>query len=469
MREESDLRELTLKNIAKAVSGRYIEPGQDKSKTGAADLADTEATAVVIDSRKIVPGAVFVATKGERADGHDYIGQVFEQGALGVICERIPEGINGPCIVVEDSFAALKKLAGYYRSVMKNVRIVGIVGSVGKTSTKELVASVLGEKYCVLKTEGNFNNEIGVPLTLLRIRDEHEIAVVEMGISDFGEMSRLGDMVRPNGVVMTNIGPCHLEKLVDLDGVLKAKSEVFDYIDDDGFLALNGEDEKLNTVKGYKNLKVIRFGEHSDVYAKNPVSRGLEGSEFTVCTADGEAFETMVPLPGRHMVMNSLAATAVAEEFGLTEEQIDRGIRAVKPVAGRSNLIRTENCLVVDDCYNANPKSMKAAVGLMSDALGRKVAILGDMFELGEDAATLHAEVGEYAATHGIDKLICVGELSENMYKAAKSAGMEDAAYFKTREELLAKLSETGLERGDTVLVKASHGMGFAEVIKALQ
>lgn len=487
MKKEYKVRNLTLNNIAEAVEGEL------KCESGSSSAAN-ECTAVVIDSRKIEPGALFVATRGERVDGHNFIAQVFEAGALGVICERVPEGISGPCIVVKDSFVALKKLAAYYRKVMCDVKIVGIVGSVGKTSTKELVASVLGEHFCTLKTEGNFNNEIGVPLTLLRLRDEHEAAVVEMGISDFGEMNRLGEMVCPDGVVMTNIGPCHLEKLIDLDGVLRAKSEVFPHIRKGGFLVLNGEDEKLNTVKSFGDLEIMRFGRkvQSDgsaaknagcascaelsVYTDNVKSRGLEGSDMNI-TVDGKCFETSVPLPGGHMVMNSLAATAVGLRFGLSLEEIDRGIRAVKPVAGRSNLIKTDRYLIVDDCYNANPKSMKAAIDLMGDALGRKVAILGDMFELGDDAAALHGEVGEYAATHGIDLLVCVGELSKNMYDRALASGMKsgagtglsgDVRYFATRDELLRNIGQMGLRHGDTILVKASHGMGFDEVILAL-
>ena len=240
------MKNMTLQNIAKVVDGKlYL---QTAKKADSSDILLKEAENIVIDSRLVIPGGIFVAIKGERTDGHSYIDSVIEKGALGVICEKLPDsyenGSSGAFILVEDTLIALKKLAAFYRTQI-NAKIVGIVGSVGKTSTKELVASVLSQKFKTAKTAGNFNNEIGVPLTLFSIDQEHEMAVVEMGISDFGEMDRLGTMVNPDAVVMTNIGPCHLEKLGDLDGVLKAKSEVLKHIKPGGLLILNTDDEKL--------------------------------------------------------------------------------------------------------------------------------------------------------------------------------------------------------------------------------
>ena len=497
---------MTLERMAQAVEGKLVYPdGYKNAESEAQKQCDSSckpedtitAEAVVLDSRKVCPGAVFVATRGERVDGHDYIDQVFEKGALGVICEKAPEVVKGACIVVDDSFAALKKLAKYYREQMDNVKIVGIVGSVGKTSTKELVASVLEQHFCTLKTEGNLNNEIGVPLTILRLRDEHEAAVVEMGINHFGEMDRLGDIVKPDAVVFTNVGPCHLEFLQDLGGVLRAKSEVFKHIRKGGTIFLNAEDEKLNTVRSVEGHGIVRFGKGGDVFAENVENLGLEGSEADIvfpadragykpeqCSldtkvkADGldgleengrQYFHAKVHLPGAHMVLNSLAATAVGLTFGMTTGEICVGIEAAKPVSGRSNLINTGRYLVVDDCYNANPKADCAAIDMMSGAKGRKVAILGDMFELGENTPALHAEVGTYAAGHGIDVLVCVGELSKNMYDAAvKAGGCVKVLYFGTLEELLSEIETIGIENGDTILVKASHGMKFTGLVEAL-
>ncbi len=458
---------MTLDRIAKAVNGRPVYP------EGFLPERTHEAADVVIDSRKAGPGSVFAAVKGERSDGHDYIGQVFEKGALGVICERVPEGVSGACIVVDDTLKALRNLARYYREQMPDVKIVGIVGSVGKTSTKELVASVLEQRFNTLKTEGNLNNEIGVPLTIFRLRDEHEAAVVEMGINHFGEMDRLGEIVKPDAVVFTNVGPCHLEFLQDLDGVLRAKSEVFKHIRRDGTLILNAEDAKLSTVKDAEGLKIVRYGSGGDVYAADVKNLGLLGSEETICFKDSEGaaheFAAKVKLPGTHMVLNSLAATAVGLMFGMDTDAIAAGIEAAEPMSGRSRLIDTGKYLVLDDCYNANPKADCAAIDLMGSAAGRKIAILGDMFELGDDAPALHAEVGKYAASHGIDILVCVGELSKHMYEAAFTyeAGCKVLRY-ETLDELLADAESLGLTAGDTVLVKASHGMNFAKLVNAL-
>ena len=502
------------------------------SDSGVSDSVATErgaidcktVTGVVIDSRKLTAGNLFVATVGERVDGHDFINQVFEKGALGVICERLPEctgsrhddapaqqgddkgsrhdastlheggtgsqhdgalalqGENadygttrgtstlpGPCILVKDSFVALKKLAAYYRRCIWDIRIVGIVGSVGKTSTKEIVASVLSQKYSVLKTEGNFNNEIGVPLTMLSIRDSHEAAVVEMGISDFGEMDRLGEIVCPDIVVMTNIGPCHLEKLGDLSGVLRAKSEVFKHIRPGGLAVLNSEDAQLNTIDAIPQCRIVRYGEGSDIYAEDIINLGLEGSDFTV-RCENDSFGTALTLPGRHQIMNALAATAVGREFGLTSEEISDGISAAKGVSGRGTLVRTDSLLLVDDCYNANPRSMMAAIDMLRDALERRCAILGDMFELGADEESLHAQVGAYAAEQGLDVLVCIGRLSRHMYEAARESGkINQLHYFETKEQFLQYPYHVGFEKGDTVLIKASHGMAFNQITEAMK
>lgn len=461
------MRGMTLSAMALAVKGKiYNEARADFFK---------EATCVVIDSRLIEPDGVFVATKGERVDGHDFINQVFEKGAFAVICEKAPEKPKGPYILVEDSLKALKDLAAYYRAQL-SVKIIGVVGSVGKTSTKEMVASVLSAHYEVLKTEGNFNNEIGVPLTLFRIRDAHEVAVVEMGISDFGEMDRLGEMVKPDAVVFTCIAPVHLEQLIDLDGVLRAKTEVIKHISPTGTIFINSDDEKLIQIKDMDvdGRCVISFGKYNtnyDVYATELKSLGLEGTRFMGNFPDGSHYEMIVPLPGYHMVDNAIAAAAIGFRMGLNLEEIRRGMSNVTALSGRGHLIHTDKYLIVDDCYNASPKSMCAAIDTMQNALSRKVAILGDMFELGEDSDKLHAEVGAYAALHGIDSLICVGSNSKHMYEAARKKEDLEIRYYPNKELLMNALknpSATILKEGDSILIKASHGMGFAEVVNLL-
>lgn len=495
------MRGMTLRNIADACHGTlYL---YDKKAESGTDTA----VSVVIDSRKVEKGGIFVATVGERVDGHSFIPKVWEAGALCVICEKdpvsggyAPDGIKGNYILVESSFTALRDIAEYYRSLL-DITVVGVTGSVGKTSTKEMIASVLSQKFNVQKTQGNFNNEVGVPLSIFSLREEHEVAVLEMGISNFGEMERLSRMAKPDHCVITNIGPCHLEFLGDLDGVLRAKTEIFNNRNKNGAVILNGNDERLRTVTDVSGTKPVFFGScHTedekfaqksddgsfklDIYATDIVSFGLEGTGCMIHTPKGD-FPVRVPLPGIHMVDNALAATAVGLALGMDISAIRDGIAGVEGLSGRSHLIHTSRFLLVDDCYNANPKAMRAAIDLIQNANGRKVAILGDMFELGEDAAAMHASVGEYAKDK-VDVLICCGQLSHNMYEAALS-GAQRTVWYETREELIDAINtemnrnmedidwtsepsreEPLLEMDDTILIKASHGMGFEKIVEML-
>lgn len=464
------MKNLTLKNIAKACNGTLYNyyPEQDKEVSG-----------VVLDSRQVEEGYLFIATKGEKVDGHVFIGQVFAKGAAGVVCEKEPGEGTGTFILVEDSFQALKDIAGFYRENLA-LPVIGITGSVGKTSTKEFVASVLETKYNVLKTAGNFNNEIGLPLTVLKIREEHEAAVLEMGISDFGEMHRLSRIARPNICVLTNIGQCHLENLKSREGILKAKSEIFDFMDEDGAVCLNGDDDMLRTIESVRGRKPVTFGMTAEnmVYGDEIENKGLLGSSANIHMGD-KAFCAEIPLPGEHMVYNALAAASVGSLMGLTEEEIAKGIRSVKPVGGRSNRMQLKDKIVIDDCYNANPVSMCAALDLLSTAPGRKVALLGDMFELGEKEREMHFQVGVYAAKLGIDVIVCIGDLAKDMYegvcegvKEPEATGTGNRAgsyvhYFSQKREFMEKWKDIGKE-GDTVLVKASHGMAFEEIVKML-
>ena len=478
---------LTIQEIADACNGKLVlQECSGNGFEGKVVNSDTCVTSVVLDSRKVEDGGVFVATVGERVDGHKFVTDVFAKGVAVALVQKTPEQVEadqgeavnwGSYILVEDTLQALKEMAEYYRSKL-SAKIVGITGSVGKTSTKEFIAGVLSEKYQVLKTEGNFNNEIGVPLTLLRIRDKHQVAVVEMGISDFGEMHRLSKMAKPDVCVITNIGQCHLENLKTRDGILQAKSEIFDFMAENGEICLNGEDDKLITLTEVKGRKPHFFGmggsEGQEVVATDVVSRGLWGSDAVI-----NGIAVQVPLPGAHMVLNAAAATCVAELFGLTDEEIAAGIAKIIPVNGRNNLIRLPKYTLIDDCYNANPASMKAAIDLLAVADTEKVAILGDMFELGENAGILHAGVGEYASKAGIDRIICVGEESAHMYEAAKKVSdvkplgeRLEVLHFPNRESLLHGLANRGEELvpdGCTVLIKASHGMKFNEVLDFLQ
>ena len=454
------MKNMTLENIAGCLGCKLYQ---------AIGREQTEITGAVLDSRKVEPGYAFFATKGERVDGHSFIPQVAEKGAALVICQEAPT-IDIPYILVEDTFAALKKVAAFYRKQLQ-IPIIGVTGSVGKTSTKEMIAAGLSTKFNVLKTQGNFNNEVGLPLTILSVREEHQAAVVEMGISDFGEMHRLSEIARPDICVITNIGQCHLENLIDRDGILRAKTEIFDYMAKDGYVVLNGDDDKLATVQEVNGRRPWFFGLEEeaegavkkDVFATEIRSKGLFGSDFEM-HLQGEVLEATVPLPGQHMVVNALAAACVGKILGMDHADILAGIASVQATGGRSNIIRLEDKTVIDDCYNANPVSMKSAVDLLMMANGPKCVVLGDMFELGTEERALHREVGQYAALARLDKIIFIGELAREMYEGAmKLRAMPE--YYKDKAAFFAAHKKEDFA-DMTVLVKASHGMHFEEIVE---
>ena len=454
------MKHMTLRAICAACDGTYYGPTDNLSK---------EAAGITIDSRKVENNWLFGATVGERVDGHSFIESCYEKGALCCLGEKPPVSESHSYIQVQSTFQALKDIAEYYRSTLE-IPIVGITGSVGKTSTKEMIASVLSVKFNTLKTAGNFNNEVGLPLTVFNIRGEHEAAVLEMGISDFGEMHRLSKIARPNICVMTNIGQCHLENLGDRDGVLRAKSEIFDFAAEGAKAIVNGDDDKLRTLKSREDLDCTTFGmeKTNDVYARTVENLGLDGLKCNISTPAGD-FSAHIHIPGMRMVYNALAGTCVGLACGLTLKEIKTGIEKAETISGRNHLIHTENYTIMDDCYNANPMSMKASLDVLATALGRKVAILGDMGELGANERALHYTVGEHAAKKNIDLLLCVGTLSEEIAKGAKAKNPSmNACVFTTKEELLEKLPEL-LLKGDSILIKASHFMQFEKIVKALQ
>lgn len=456
------MKNMTLVHIAKACEGEYHGRIEEKL---------IEVKGVVLDSRKVEKDFLFIATRGERVDGHSFIAQVFERGAACVVCEEAPEVEDKPYILVKDSFSALQKIAAFYREQL-SVKVVGITGSVGKTTTKEFIASVLEQKYSVLKTQGNFNNEVGLPLTVLQIRDEHEVAVLEMGINHFGEMDRLGTIAKPDICVMTNIGQCHLEFLGSREGILKAKSEMLAHLQPNGIACVNGDDDMLATIDKVQGREPVTFGisETNTIYATDMESKGLRGTVCRIHTKEG-TLEANIPLPGRHMVYNALAATAVGFALELSKEEIQKGIQAVSSVGGRSHIISGGERVIIDDCYNANPVSMEAAIDLLTLAEDRKVAILGDMGELGDEEVRMHEAIGVYAVEKKIDVLICIGKLSRFMAEAAKKEnGKQETMiyWFETKEEAQEELANLIKEK-DTILVKASHFMGFEDIVKALQ
>ncbi|MFI3237711.1 MAG: UDP-N-acetylmuramoyl-tripeptide--D-alanyl-D-alanine ligase [Lachnospiraceae bacterium] len=460
--------DLTIYEVSECLQSQLIGMSEEHAKL-------KQLTGAVLDSRLVQKGHLFFATKGEKVDGHSFIEKAVKLGASLIVCEKVPE-VAIPYVLVEDSFEALKRVATFYREKL-TIPVVGITGSVGKTSTKEIIAAGLKKRYNVLKTEGNFNNEVGLPLTILRIREEHEIAVLEMGISEFGEMSRLTQIAKPDIAVITNIGQCHLENLEDRDGVARAKTEIFKGLSENGRVVLNGDDDKLAKILRVKGLTPVFFGtgtlEHVklDVKLEAVYSNGIYGSDYTMY-AFGQSYTGTMHLPGEHMVWNTMAAVCVGVLLDMSVNEVLGGVLKVESVGGRSNIIHNKDGIIIDDCYNANPGSMKTAIELLNSAIGVKTAILGDMFELGEFTLDLHAEVGVYAVTHGVHRMICIGELSKRMYEAAKlhigNLSEREVLYFEDKASFFHAYTK-GAFRSDAVLVKASHGMAFEEIVEWLK
>lgn len=452
------MKNMTLEKIAQALGGRFYG-------TEGFDLSDREVQGVVIDNRQVEKGYLFIPIRGARVDGHSFIGEAFAKGALGVLSDHVLEDAAGPYIVVKDTEQALKDLAAYYRGQI-DAYVIGIIGSVGKTSTKEMVASVLGQHFSVLKTQGNFNNEIGLPLTLFRIRPSHQVAVVEMGISDFGEMDRLGAMARPDMVIMTNIGQCHLENLKTRDGILKAKTEVFAHMPASGRVILNGDDDKLQQADTL-GMERHFFGLHGQEFFGSAIAGHVDHVDALLHTPQWER-AVSIPIPGEHNVYNALAATAAGTLLGLSEQEILAGIEHVETIAGRNHFIQAHGMTVIDDCYNANPVSMRASLEVLGHAAGRKVAILGDMGELGENQETLHYQVGQAVVENDIDLLLTAGKLAGQIVRFVQEHGDKTQAIaYADKEALLADLDQH-IKKGDTILIKASHFMNFTEIVKAI-
>ena len=442
---------MTISKAADACGGRIIGAEHDAALGR-----------IVIDSREIMEGDLFAAYKGERTDGHEYIGAALRGGAACCLAERIPSDAGGPMILVDNVQAAIEDISAAYRSEL-TLPIVGVTGSVGKTSAKEMISSVLATRLNVLKTDRNLNNQIGVPMTVSRIEPQHEAAVVEMGISGFGEMRTLARIVCPDIAVFTLIGHAHLEFLHDLEGVLRAKTEMLEYVPDDGCVIMNGDDGLLAGFRCRQRKLTFGTGRDCDVRAEN-ISCSAEYGTECVISAFGRRIRARIPAYGRHLVYAALEGAAVGIEMGLSDEEISRGISNFEIVGRRAAVVKTDMITLIDDCYNANPDSVKSSIDSLVSMPGRHVCVLGDMLELGPAAAELHREVGEYAREKGVDIVLTCGELAESI---AESAG-DISVHFPDRERLLSYLTGN-LRDGDCILVKASRGMHFEIISDALR
>ena len=418
-------------------------------------------SSIVTDSRQAGEGSLFLALRGERTDGHKYIPDVLQKGALAALCEE--RGAAGePRIVVPDTLAAMQQIAAASRKRW-NIPFIGVTGSVGKTTAKEMLAAALSGKYEVFKTPGSMNGQIGIPVSLIGLHGDYDVAVIEMGVSLFGEMTRLTNMVHPDMAVFTNIGDAHLEALGDRPGVLRAKSEILHGMGPNAVIFANGDDALLSRADFKRKTVLFGLGEKNCAVRAADVQQNGESLSCRILAA-GRDFAVTVPAYGTYMIYSVLAAAAVSIELGLSDGEIARGLARYETVGRRSRVVKTGYCTLVDDCYNANPTSDCAAIDSLASLPGRRVCILGDMLEMGGNAPELHRSVGEYAAAHGVDLVITQGELAGYIAEGAGKAGV----HYPDRTALLAALPEL-LHEGDVVLVKASHGAHFEEISEAVK
>jgi UDP-N-acetylmuramoyl-tripeptide--D-alanyl-D-alanine ligase len=423
----------------------------------------------VIDSRRTAPGDLFVALPGEHADGHDYAAEAVSRGATAVLLARDVPGTEAAArFVVEDPLAAMQRLAVAWRDSLRTCEIVGVTGNVGKSTTKLITASVLAQRYRVQVNEANYNNEIGVPLCLLELRPDTERAVIEMGMYTTGEIALLCSWTRPRIGIVLNVGPVHLERAGSLEAIARAKRELPESLPLNGHAILNADDTVVRAMREHTSARVLFFGEAdgADVRASDIVSYGASGFDFTLSVRTDSA-RVHVPLPGAHLVSNVLAAAAagIADSVPFRDvvaalETLETPTRlAVRTLANRVTLL--------DDTYNASPAATIAALNLLAETPGRHLALLGDMLELGELAATEHDRVGAYAA--GVcDALFTVGDLARRISTAAQAAGLAQTQHCETKDEAVEAL-QAELRAGDVLLVKASRALALETVVHTIE
>lgn len=415
------------------------------------------------DSRQMTNGGMYIPLKGERFDGHNFIESAFQTGAQAIISEKDVNYEDKIVIKVKDTYQALKDMASYLRN-HRPVKVVGVTGSVGKTSTRDMVYSVVKQKYKTLKTEGNYNNEIGLPLTILRYHDE-EVLVLEMGMNHLQEMSRLSMIARPDIACITNVGTAHIGELGSRENILKAKLEITDGMKEGSTLIINQDNDMLQTVK-LPHLNVVRVGKgkEASIQASHIVLEETKSSFEVEYQGKKEIIE--VPVQGEHNISNALIAIAVGIELNISLEDIKKGIQEFKLTKNRMDILEKNHKTVIDGTYNASVDSMKSSIDVLANYKKRKVAILADMLELGDYSQQLHEEVGSYVASKGIDILVCVGKEAKYIYQKAKES-MKDVYYFESNQEVIARLDEL-LKEDDVILVKGSHSMNLKEVVEKI-
>jgi UDP-N-acetylmuramoyl-tripeptide--D-alanyl-D-alanine ligase len=449
---------IRLKEIAEAISGEILVRGTTK-----------EFSNVIIDSRKVSQGDIFIAVKGENFDGHKFVKGAIECGAKLCIVhekeryENLDKSVS--IILVKDTKRALLDLASYYISTL-DIKVIGITGSTGKTSTKDLMAAALSKKYRVFKTQGNFNNDIGLPLMIFKLDKTYEVAILEMGMSNLGEIDTLAKVAKPTIGVITNIGTSHLENLKTRENILKAKLEIANNFTKNNVLIINGDNDMLHDYSTDK-YKIVRIGINSDYNFKGcRIIINKDSIEFGIRENGKDGNATIkVPVPGKHNVLNSLLAIAVARELKVTYEEIKEGIQNLKSTSMRLDVISLNDYTIINDAYNASPDSMEAALDVLKQYGGRKIAVLGTMKELGDSSAKAHEQVGAYAKSSGVDLLFTLGEFNQDF---KNGYGSENFMAFDSMEKLIEELKKN-IKSDDVLLVKASRSMKLETIINELQ
>lgn len=452
------MEKVSLEQLVKITEGRLIQKGKTDWVTGAA-----------IDSRKIKKNDLFIPIKGEKVDGHRFIETAAEKGCSTSFTETevldFPEGIN--IVLVESCLEAMKALAKYNRE-RYDIPVIAVTGSSGKTTTKDLIASVLSQKYNTLKTQGNFNNEYGIPQTLFNLQPEHEIAVIEMGMDHLNDIRKSIGEVRPHIGVITNIGTAHIEILKTQDNILAAKKEIFETMGAGDIALLNGDDVYLNKIREDEEpFSVARVGIRGAGLSlkAEQVESSAQGIRFE---ADGEHYH--FAYPGIHNVYNCLTAIWLGRYYQMTHDEIQRGLDAFKPSGNRMDIVKVKAATVINDSYNANPDAMKAALDMLWD-MGkgsRRLAVLGDMLEMGEMSETGHLEIGAYAAEKA-DVLIAVGPESKAYIKGAGASLADERCFWSADAESAGRLLKKLMAPGDVILIKASRGVHLEKTLEMIQ
>ncbi len=471
MKAQLKLKTLLPGEIAGAIGGKLYVYGEER-----------EVTNITYDSRDVSEGSLFCAIKGERVDGHSFIKDVVSSGAAAVLAQSIPDGAESfgdySLILVDDTVDALGRLSGYYRG-FSGAKAVGVTGSVGKTTTKDFIASVLGASFKTMKTQGNHNNEIGFPMTLFGLEPDTEIAVLEMGMSSRGEISFMTRLAKPDVAVITNIGTSHIASLGSRENICAAKMEIAEGMGRDGVLMINADEPLLTEYResvAPSKKEVGIYNKNADYKAVN-IRTNDTSMTFDVLYDGRAAVNVEIPVLGRHNVYNALFAWAVGTSFGMSEQDIRRGLLGFEGTKMRQKIYEIGKITVIEDCYNAAPESMRAAIEVLvakaKKSGGAPCALLGDMLELGDDSRLMHDQLGQFAAQMKVDRLYCYGEMADTVAEAAIKRGVRaDNVYVCTDKNEPLRMAEMiagSIKDGDILLVKASRGIAAEKVIEELK